>query len=203
MNDDCLLYILSFLDINNIVKCSLINKRFHYITHNETIWFSLFKQHFWNITCSLNYYDNFKKYYGLNKFLKCYLKSDINIRIRSNMLYFGFNKIKYLPDTICLFSHLIILDLSSNMLCSLPRTIGELVNLKELNVCHNALTCIPTTIENCGLLQIFHLDFNPLLSIPTMLKNCILLTRLWIDRSQLKLVPKGFNKNVVRIIWGY
>ena len=38
MNDDCLINVLSFLDINSIKNCFLINKHFNILAKNDLIW---------------------------------------------------------------------------------------------------------------------------------------------------------------------
>lgn len=70
MNNDCLLCIVSLLDIRDIKNCTLVNKQFYVVVYDNILWSNLFKRYFWNVNSIKNeFYGNFKKYYILNKFL--------------------------------------------------------------------------------------------------------------------------------------
>ena len=73
MNNDCIYHIFTKLDVNDIINCSLVSKRFYKISNIEMLWYLLFKGKFYNVKCTIinekKFYDNFKKYSILNNFL--------------------------------------------------------------------------------------------------------------------------------------
>jgi hypothetical protein len=69
MNDDCILSILSFLDIININNISLVNKQFNILSKNDFIWRKFYDTNFNGISCTRMFYDNYKVYYLLKKII--------------------------------------------------------------------------------------------------------------------------------------
>ena len=97
MNADCYHKIISFLDIADNRNISLVNKLLYEISKNESIWKSFFKNKFYGIDCTKQFYHNYKKCLSLNKFLvQC--KKDINVIGKE--LYLNRNQLQSIPPEI-------------------------------------------------------------------------------------------------------
>ena len=48
MNNDCIYNIFIKLNVNDIINCALVCKRFYNISKTEMLWYLLFKENFYN-----------------------------------------------------------------------------------------------------------------------------------------------------------
>ena len=151
MNIDCYYYIISFLDINDNKNIAKVNKIFNVISKNELIWKLFYNNDFYNIKCTNNFYQNYKKCYVLSNFLKNY-KSNIN----------------NINET---------LNLYNNQLQSIPPEIGQLHMLQTLNLYNNQLQSIPPEIVQLHMLQTLYLNYNQSQLVPQNLDMNIIRIR--------------------------
>ena len=121
MDDDCYYYIMSFLDIKDNIKLSLVNKSFYIILKNEILWKIFYDITFYNIKCDIMFYHNYKLCYILNTFLMKYGKEINNI---NNELSLYNNQLQSIPPEISQLHMLQILNLSNNQLQSIPPEIS-------------------------------------------------------------------------------
>ena len=102
MNNDCIYHIFTKLDVNDIINCSLVSKRFYDISNIEMLWYLLFKKKFYNVKCTIingkKFYDNFKKYSILNNFLLKNGKGNVNIIIKD--LIINFKQLQTIPKEL-------------------------------------------------------------------------------------------------------
>ena len=122
MNDDCYYYIISFLDIKDNIKLSLVNKSFHTISKNEILWKIFYNITFYNIKCDIMFYHNYKLCYILNTFLMKYGKEINNI---NNCLNLSFNKLQLISPEISQLHMLQTLCLDNNQLQLVPQNINR------------------------------------------------------------------------------
>ncbi|KAI9148566.1 hypothetical protein H9P43_010164 [Blastocladiella emersonii ATCC 22665] len=88
-----------------------------------------------------------------------FLEANYGADIRSHQLFLDGAQISQLPDGVFRdWSHLTVLDLSSNKLSSLPASLARLVNLQELVVRENRLQELP--VELCALDKLVVLDVS-------------------------------------------
>jgi hypothetical protein len=216
------------LDLEDVMTCSVVNKQFSKVIKSETVWCQLFKQHFWNVKCTKNFYDNFKECYDLNEFLIDYYDYNVNFDVNEVIEYtilrfdesnisnlpYGFrqltlleellldcNQIITLQPGICELSSLKILYIDHNKLSALPEEISKLSLLQELYVDHNNLQMIPNSINQLTNLQILSIHHNNLQKLPTMDK-LVNLCELHLDEEQMSLIIPEINiKNNILEIW--
>lgn len=74
--------------------------------------------------------------------------------------------LKELPEIVRTFSHLQVLDLSSNKLKELPTWFSELNRIEQLNLYDNRLTSLPNDLSSLTLLNTLYLGNNRLTEIP-------------------------------------
>src|ERR1700679_962020 len=147
MNNDCIFSIFTFLNVNDIITCSIVCKNFNNITRNERIWKSLFTSKF-KINCTIHYYDNYKLYTILNKFLMTWTYGNINIIRQKYVLNISSKSLSIIPKEIHLLTNLEQLFLHNNNIETIPIELYKLTNLKILNLSCNNLKKIPCEIKN-------------------------------------------------------
>ena len=219
MNTDCYYNIISFLNIADNCKIALVSKLLYQISKNESIWKSFFKNKFYGINCTKQFYHNYKNCHNLNKFLVQY-KKDINVidkklRLDSNQLasipseigqlsmlqrlHLYDNQLQSIPPEIGQLSMLQELYLGDNQLQSIPPEICQLSMLQRLYLDGNQLQSIPSEIGQLSMLQILSLYDNQLQSIPPEIGQLSKLQTLYLDDDQLKLVPDNIDRNIIEI----
>src|SRR5271169_1322694 len=110
MNNDCIYYLFTKLNVKDIINCSSVSKRFYNITNIEMLWYLLFKENFYNVKCvGKNFYDNSKKNSILNNFLLKNNQGNVNIIIKE-------------------------LGLDYKRLRTIPKELGQLEMLQKLNL---------------------------------------------------------------------
>src|ERR1700678_3953506 len=146
MNNDCIYNIFIKLNVNDIINCALVCKRFYNICRTEMLWYLLFKENFYNVKCTnennKKFYGNYKTYSILNNFLLKNNQDSVNIIIR-------------------------VLDVSYKQLRTMPKELGQLASLQRLFLNNNQLQTIPKELGQLASLRYFQLDNN--------LKNVIFL----------------------------
>ena len=145
MNNDCIYHIFTKLDVNDIINCSLVSKRFYKISNIEMLWYLLFKEKFYNVKCTVinerKFYDNFKKYSILNNFLLKNGQGNVNIIIRD--LIINFKQLQTIPKELGQLASLQTLYLNNNQLQTIPKELGQLASLQRLDLDNNQLQTIP------------------------------------------------------------
>ena len=133
MNNDCIYHIFTKLDVNDIINCSLVSKRFYKISNIEILWYLLIKKKFYNVKCTIinekKFYDNFKKYSILNNFLLKNGQGNVNIITRD--LIIVFKQLQTIPKELGQLASLQILYLHGNKLQSIPKELGQLAMLHK------------------------------------------------------------------------
>jgi hypothetical protein len=166
--EDALTTIFNFLHYDDIMTCSLINKRFHAITTLPIIWkHLLLNKYKTDAYCyEKSYYETYKSYFKLSIFMKKYgldCKSGFNIDHIDS-----FYKIQFeLPQEIYLLSNLKLLNLCRNHIHIIPTEIGRLKNLTFLSVSINSITFLPTELGEITNLESFYFYRNAIKEIPT------------------------------------
>jgi Leucine-rich repeat (LRR) protein len=169
MNNDCIYNIFIKLNVNDIINCALVCKRFYNIGKTEMVWYLLFKENFYNVKCTnennKKFYDNYKKYSILNNFLLKNNQDSVNIIIR--VLNVSYKQLQTVPKELGQLASLQELSLSNNQLQTIPKELGQLASLQELYLHNNQLQTIPKELGQLASLRYFQLDNN--------LKNVIFL----------------------------
>ena len=80
----------------------------------------------------------------------------------------SFNELESVPESLCLATTLIKLNLGNNFadLQSLPWAIGNLEMLEELNISNNKIRVLPDSFGMLSQLHVFHAEEDPL-EVPT------------------------------------
>src|ERR1700679_1173952 len=186
MNDDCVYRIFIMLNINDIINCLGVSKRFYRIAKTEMLWYLLFKRKFYNIKCTIinekKFYDNFKKYSILNNFLLKNSKENLNIIIKD--LIINFKQLHTIPKELGQLASLQKLYLDNNQLQTIPKEFGQLAILQKLSLYNNNLQTIPKELGQLAILQILYLHNNQLQIIPKEFGHLASLLRLDLDNNQ-------------------
>src|SRR6202522_3949515 len=186
MNNDCIYHIFTKLDVNDIINCSLVNKRFYKISNIEMLWYLLFKERFYNVKCTnennKKFYDNYKKYSILNNFLLKNNQDSVNIIIR--VLNVSYKQLQTIPKELGQLASLQILYLSNNQLQTIPKELGQLASLQRLDLDNNQLQTIPKELGQLASLQTLYLHNNQLQTIPKELGQLASLRILYLDKDR-------------------
>ena len=175
MNNDCLLCVIGFLGLDDVMKCSLVNKQFNVVIKSEMIWIQLFREHFWNVPYTKNFYDNFKECFKFDNFLKecgnknIYLTHDENWNINNVTRWKEIN-------------------LPSKNISILPRTIGHFVLLKSLRLTCNRLSALPIEMRQLNLLEDLFLSENDFVTFPEIICELNSLKMLDISNNKLNIL---------------
>lgn len=181
-NDDILFHILSFLNTNDLLRCSSVNKQFYNVVMHNYLWKPLCKKELFNahpIEYQMSYYETYKLYYRL---------TNLTLQFRTSYL---------LPYQLYLQTDLCVM----NKLYEIPSYISVLTNLEKLNLSSNDLMALPismrslTNLRNLDLSCNYHFDFHSIiLNIPH-------LTRLSFNNNHMTEIPSTISKlqNLVKL----
>src|SRR5271155_5232106 len=162
MNNDCIYNIFIKLDVNDIINCTIVCKRFYNIGKTEMLWYLLFKENFYNVKCTnennKKFYDNYKRYSILNNFLLKNNQDSVNIIIR--VLKVSCKQLQTVPKELGQLASLQTLNLSNNQLQIIPKELGQLASLQKLFLHNNQLQTIPKELGQLASLRYFQLDNN-------------------------------------------
>ncbi|XP_028648423.1 leucine-rich repeat-containing protein 10B [Erpetoichthys calabaricus] len=120
------------------------------------------------------------------------LPPDVEEQLNSgdNMLDLSFKKLKFLPTSLCRFSHLEKLYISNNRLRELPPEFHELENLRILALDFNKLEDVPSVVCHMGHITRLYLGSNRLMSLPAEFRNLQNLRCLWMENNYFQMFPK-------------
>src|ERR1700678_4352916 len=196
MNNDCIYNIFIKLNVNDIINCALVCKRFYNIGKTEMLWYLSFKENFYNVKCTnennKKFYDNYKKYSILNNFLLKNNQDSVNIIIR--VLNVSYRQLQTIPKELGQLASLQRLDLDNNQLHTIPKELGQLASLQILYLYNNKLQTIPKELGQLASLQTLDLHNNQLQTIPKELGQLASLQRLYLDNNQLQTIPKELGQ---------
>ncbi len=196
LNDDCIFYILTFLDAFDVVKCSLINKKFYKISRSELLWEGLFNNVFYNLDADaeIKNFCNYKNCNILNNFMLKYINYSVNDLYFAEYIDFNDTDMYQLPPEIGLLDNVVQLDLCNNKnLSIIPDGIWGLSNLSMINWNNNNISIIPPEI---GLLELEFITLfnNNLSSIPKEFGHLIYLQTLNLRDNKLTSIPSEFGQ---------
>jgi len=108
---DCIYYILNFLEPKDLVNCFQINHLYHKIAHQNNLWIKWYDN-------ARNQFEHYKKGYMINHFL---IQNHIHQPFYTlEKLNLSCNQLTTLPPEIGLLTQLQNLHLSYNQLTTLP-----------------------------------------------------------------------------------
>src|SRR6202522_3834102 len=192
----CIYNIFIKLNVNDIINCALVCKRFYNIGKTEMLWYLLFKENFYNVKCTnennKKFYDNYKKYSILNNFLLKNNQDSVNIIIR--VLNVSYKQLQTIPKELGQLASLQILYLYNNQLQTIPKELGQLASLRTLYLHNNQLQTIPKELGLLACLQELYLYNNQMQTIPKELGQLASLQRLYLHNNQLRTIPKEFGQ---------
>src|ERR1700678_1829613 len=192
----CIYNIFIKLNVNDIINCALVCKRFYNIGKTEMLWYLLFKENFYNVKCTnennKKFYDNYKKYSILNNFLLKNNQDNVNIIIR--VLKVSYKQLQTVPKELGQLASLQILYLNNNQLQTIPKELGHSASLQELSLYHNQLQTIPKELGQLASLRRLDLGNNQLQTIPKELGQLASLQELDLSNNQLQTISKELGQ---------
>ena len=154
---DIVSYVLSKLEIKDIITCSLTSKLLKEVCDMQ--YYRLLNNDYGNILEKIFIKKSFKQTY-----IDCYELDIFRIKynVTDNLVNFFsidglsllFKQITKLPESIGQLVNLQILLLDNNQITMLPESIGQLSNLQELWLGDNQITVLPESIwqlVNCEI----------------------------------------------------
>lgn len=190
---DCLSHIFTYLDINDIKTCSVVNKEYNKAYKSEYLWHILLERDY------KDHYNIFLKSKKFETYKGCRViceitQYDMEILVEEFNLIIYRKNLSYMPPEIGKLVNLEYLYLNENILTSIPAEIGNLINLTRLNLSNNMLTSIPPQIGNLINLEFFHLRNNSLTSVPTEISNMTKLIVLDLTDNPIIYIPLPVQK---------
>jgi len=197
MNKDILSLIALYLNNEDVINYSLINRQFNRSISKEfmeSIGYQLCMSHY--NSCYENvkqetFIETYKICISLSRWLTK-LRIDIPIdRIcYSDKFKLCFvMRIIIIPIAICRLTNLRQLDLSYNSISKIPDDIKNLVNLKWLNLSHNNLTEIPVGLCELINLERLYLSHNKISLVPKEISNLHNLREMDLTSNDIGILP--------------
>jgi hypothetical protein len=198
--EDIYYNVFTFLNVKDILKCSLVNKLFWNIYHDQTIWKNLIECNFKDIEFfKVNWYKTYKFCYFLNGIAKrmSYHENYNNINkiyeahhLHNWMLNNNYSKI---PKTLGYLSNLTFISFNGRPYNTIPTEIYNLINLSTLYLSSTKMNTIPTEIGKLHNLEELSLSDNLIKIIPTEFGNLINLKGLWLHTNPINILPTEFG----------
>src|SRR6202789_1254011 len=199
MNNDCIYNIFIKLNVNDIINCALVCKRFYNIGKTEMLWYLLFKENFYNVKCTnennKKFYDNYKKYSILNNFLLKNNQYSVNIIIR--VLYVSYKQLQTVPKELGQLASLQILYFYNKQIQTIPKELGQLASLQELYLSNNQLQTIPKELGQLASIQTLYLYHNQLQTIPKELGQLASLRYFQLDNNLKNVIFLDNGTNII------
>jgi Leucine-rich repeat (LRR) protein len=210
--DDIIYTILTFLYLDDLLVCTLVNKKFYIICKEQMIWKNLIESKYKGINqYETNYYETFKMYYILEKFIgknldikhlwktdtlfvnksKIIIPTQISCVKNLSTISLVNNYINHIPAEFGQLSNLKVCILSMNKISTLPTEMGKLHNLNKLYLYDNMLDTIPKEICELPNLKMLNVSDNYISKIPTHIGNLTSLTKLFLHGNN----SFGSNQN--------
>lgn len=109
-------------------------------------------------------------------------------------LYIGQNPLGSVPKNLCLFPHVLDLDLGSCSLREVPSSLSEMVTLKRIFLEKNSLVSLPKEFGNLPLLEELFCDENWFQEMPNCVFNLLKLTKLYFRNNRIQTIPKSIGR---------
>jgi len=192
--EDVLLNIFGFLNVENIIKCSVVCKLFLKVSKSQVLWWG---KRYKNVGYfNGDYYESYKDCYGLTKITR-YIdyNGDEDKLFNLKFLNLECRNLKKIPIQIGLLYNLNRLFLNSNQMVNCPSEIGLLYNLERLDLSYNKLETIPKELCLLYKLHTLNLEHNQLVILPTEMGLLRNLRRLCVHKNnKLKTLPTSLKK---------
>jgi len=215
MNKDTIIIILSYLDAQTIIECSLINRQFNHVITNE---------HLWRLLCDRDYpkehetvrqetfYETYKLCYGLTnlKWIDCdeTYNPSINHKYNSKRYKNSYPKSDKtgFPQVICKLKNLEeLLYATHQHILSVPKEIFDLTNLQRLTIHNVDMQTFPDGVEKLRNLTYIDLSTNQLTEFPIGICQIIRLRTVDLHANQIKEVPEEMvqlvNLETLNLSW--
>ena len=172
--NDIVCQILNHLNLNNIIKCSTVNKLLKDICDLQ--YMRLFNDYD-NIPVKFFFKISYKQMYiacyELDLFLIRFSRANLANLFFSNKLNFNDKKLLKLPESIGQLINLQELSSSGNQITELPESIGQLINLQQLSLSDNQITELPESIGQLSNLQDLWVNDNKITKLPESLGQLV------------------------------
>lgn len=189
--EDVYYNILRFLPVQDIIRCSYIDKSVNNATKSILLWKILFKQKFPRTKIFIiNYYESYKYCFQLYKLsYRTNYPSTIDYIHTGSQLDIFKSDMPTMYPIICKLIHLKNLFITYARLKTISSDIGQLVNLEKLSFSNNILTTLPTQLGNLKNLYSLYISKNRIVSLPTELSNMNNLTNLYAGNNKIVTIP--------------
>ena len=149
--NDIIYEIIKHLPLKDLNNCSSINHQFNSVYKNDYLWKCKCENDIGKMDKLFNgnYYECYKRWYGLNKLIK----------------------VLKLSKTVGELLDCVELNLYNIRIVELPKEIGNLTNLKSIHCDSNQLTRLPIELLNLHNLTYIYYSHNPIDYIPPNLQR--------------------------------
>ena len=143
--DDCFTVILAFLNVDTLITCFLVNKKFYRLSHQDGLWQQHLKSTWF--PCQKNVFHHYQDSFRLQQFLKTRQSFQL---IKSLVL--SRQHITHLPSEMNMLKNLKTIDLSHNQIKTLPVE-WSVMPLRRIDLSHNDITTLPSEWRHLQALQ--------------------------------------------------
>jgi len=201
MNSDILFIVFGYLNIKDLLLCSVVCKEFNEIANHNVIWKQLFIQQYNTLHfIQPSYKQSYEICYKLTKFMKQFnLAIDLDGLNKLSEISLSCQSLTEIPKELSALANLQELYLNNNNITEIPKELSALTNLQELYLFNNQITEIPKELSVLTNLQLLTLYNNKITEIP---KELTALTNLqWLNLSNNKIteIPKELRHLPIKI----
>jgi len=222
--DEIWLYILSFLNRNDILQWMLVNKQLYHLSRDDILWkqyIQQYKESYPRLHIK-SYYEAFKTCYCLDK-----IKKTVRSKASIPTIYYTtytLNLIKYfasanhipkvlryanvlknlreitikncsdVPETLFNIRQLQVLNLQSNQLTNIHDNISQLTDLTKLDLSDNRIRDFPKSVYKLPCLLRLYLDNNDINEIPADITQLTNLEELWLAKNKINKFTDEITK---------
>jgi len=155
--DDCFSVILTFFDVQTLITCFLVNKKFYALSQQDCLWQPHLKDTWF--PCQKNIYNHYRDSVQCQQFIGCQFFQFIE------SLNLSHRHISELPSALNVLKNLKRIDLSHNDITTLPAA-WSVLPLQKIYLSHNHITSLPAAWSVMPL-QTIHLSDNHITTLPT------------------------------------
>lgn len=222
MNNDCLTIVLLYLNIKDIVRCTLLNRRFNHLIHRD-LWPKLCQRDYPEYHTELRqdtYQNTYALCYGL-AMLRLYADKPIRINelYKLTNITVDPNRDRYHDHNACLetsifndwyhsnditlsksikeialLKNLTTLEITNG--CMIPKEVLNMINLRSLILDYNRMITIPKNIYQLSNLMELSLERNKLQKLPAEIGQLVSLRKLYVNHNRLTELPSEIGKLV-------
>jgi Leucine-rich repeat (LRR) protein len=180
--DDCFTVMFIFLDVDTLMTCFLVNKKFYALSHQDGLWQQHLKDTWF--PCQKDVFNHYQHSFQCQQFLKSPFKQRSFQLIET--LNLSYQKISYLLPALNVLKNLKTIFLSHNNITTLPPEWDMPLQTIYLN--HNDITTLPPEWSVMPL-QYINLSDNQITTLPAEWSSIMSLQTIYLNNNEITTLP--------------